>query len=113
MSYDVYTIIELDGEKILCQEAGNMTWNVNSMYYACLKDMDVELESMSDWNNKPSNEILPHIEGIIRIMESDPNRFKAMNPENGWGNYEGALKWMKEIRIAILLSPDAAIFCIE
>lgn len=109
MSYDFSTYIELDGERAYCQSAGNMTWNVNPMYYACLKDLDIDIHSISSWSGLKCSDILPYIEGIIGIMKNDPNRFIAMNPDNNWGSYDGALEWMIAIRRAILLSPEHAL----
>lgn len=108
MSYDVAIMKEVDGEMMTCQDCGNMTANVGKMYYTCLREMGYE-GRLSAWDGKPAYEFLPYAEGIIQRMKDDPKRFEAMNPDNGWGSYEGALKWMQEIRKAILLSPDDAI----
>jgi hypothetical protein len=38
---------------------------------------------------------------IIKGLEADPGRFRAMNPENGWGDYEGLLGVLREMRDAV------------
>jgi hypothetical protein len=35
---------------------------------------------------------------IIEGLEADPDRFRAMNPPNGWGNYDGFLGVLREMR---------------
>lgn len=37
---------------------------------------------------------------IIRGMESDPERFRAMSPPNGWGDYDRLLAVLREMRDA-------------
>ena len=43
------------------------------------------------------------------MLAADPDRFKALNPENGWGNYESAVMVMSALAIACLLYPDATV----
>lgn len=38
---------------------------------------------------------------IVVGLESDPDQFKAMNPSNGWGDYDSFLKVLKEMRSAV------------
>jgi hypothetical protein len=33
----------------------------------------------------------------VFYMEKNPDVFKDMEPTNGWGNYQGALKFLKDI----------------
>jgi hypothetical protein len=35
---------------------------------------------------------------IIKGLEADPERFRAMNPENGWGDYGSLLDILREMR---------------
>ncbi len=37
---------------------------------------------------------------IITGLEADPDRYRAMNPENGWGDYDRLLKVLREMRDA-------------
>ena len=43
------------------------------------------------------------------ILLSEPDRFKQLNPENGWGNYDGLCKFVYEYRTACWNEPDATI----
>src|SRR5437868_1661403 len=52
--------------------------------------------------------VLPLREGIAK-MEADPEKYRAFNPKNGWGSYEGFLQWLKEYLTACEQHPDAEI----
>ena len=41
------------------------------------------------------------LDRIIRSLEADPERFRAMNPENGWGDYDSFVKLLTEMRDAV------------
>jgi len=38
---------------------------------------------------------------IVGALEADPDTYKAMNPENGWGNYDDLLAMLTEMRDAV------------
>jgi hypothetical protein len=39
-------------------------------------------------------ELLDH---VIRSLEAEPETYVAMNPENGWGDYDGLLKVLRDM----------------
>lgn len=41
------------------------------------------------------------LDGIIRTMEADPPKYRALNPENGWGDYDRVLVVLREMRAAV------------
>ena len=43
------------------------------------------------------------------ILQSNPDRFKKHNPENGWGNYDNLCRFVYEYRTACWNEPDATI----
>ena len=43
------------------------------------------------------------------ILLSEPDRFRQLNPENGWGNYDGLCRFVYEYRNACWNEPDATI----
>lgn len=45
----------------------------------------------------------------IAELRSNPRRFKALNPENGWGNYEGLLAFADDCLAACEQYPDALV----
>lgn len=45
----------------------------------------------------------------IKTLESDPERFKAFNPPNGWGTYESLLTFLRSILDAAIAWPEAKV----
>jgi hypothetical protein len=45
----------------------------------------------------------------IRILERDPKHFESFNPKNGWGSYEGLLKFLRGYLQVCIDSPNAKI----
>jgi hypothetical protein len=39
-----------------------------------------------------------YLASIVEGLESDPERFRGMNPPNGWGEYDGLLRVLREMR---------------
>lgn len=50
--------------------------------------------------------ITPLTEGL-NLLILNPERFKALNPENGWGDYDGLVLFVKSYIKACQLDPDA------
>jgi hypothetical protein len=55
---------------------------------------------------KASQLIDPLRQGVV-LLKSDPPRFCAMNPENGWGSYAGFIPWIERYLQACEEFPDA------
>jgi hypothetical protein len=47
-----------------------------------------------------------YLDQIIKGLTSDPARFRAMNPANGWGDYDGLLGVLREMRNAVPDEPS-------
>ena len=45
----------------------------------------------------------------LSALKADPEKYKRFNPENGWGNYEGLVKFVEEYLDACENSPDATV----
>lgn len=71
----------------------NYTHNVGPMIYRALEAAGIELAPEERWWQRLSGmsgtEGRGYLAGIIAQLEADPERFKAMNPPNGWGCYDG------------------------
>jgi len=52
--------------------------------------------------------IVPLQEGL-NLLRSDPERFKKLNPENGWGTYEGLIMFVEKYLNACRMFPDSRI----
>jgi len=60
-------------------------------------------------NITQASELIEPLTKGIALLESDPERFKAFNPENGWGSYDGFVKWLKNYLEACKAHPHASI----
>lgn len=103
----------------------NYTHNCNRMATSLLTDEELEAAARRQWADRP--DVIARIDAdpsswgswwycldgmsgpegaalldrIIRGLEADPERFRAMNPENGWGDYDSFLKVLTEMRNAV------------
>jgi len=103
MSLDVYL------EKVEPCEvySDNITHNLNVMakeaglYFALWRPDEVGLTR--------AKELIPLLtDGLYKLIE-DPERFKAMNPINGWGDYDGLVAFVSEYLKACIANPDARV----
>lgn len=46
---------------------------------------------------------------VVNALISDPVKFKAMNPENGWGSYDDAVRVLTALVVACHTYPEARI----
>ena len=81
----------------------NYTHNVNPMISAAAADRGITLER-SWWDRLDGMEGCDgarYIGLIIKGLEADPDRFRAMDPENGWGSYNTLLPVLHEMHTAL------------
>jgi hypothetical protein len=52
--------------------------------------------------------ILPLNTGL-ETLQNDPERFKELNPSNGWGDYDGLVNFVARYLFACKLNPEARI----
>jgi hypothetical protein len=91
MSYDITLNINTGIEDYPVADCGNYTYNISGMHE---KAMGYRLSQL---NGKSVKDIIPILREGIKQMQDNPEVYKAMNPENGWGNYEGALAYLQTI----------------
>lgn len=51
-------------------------------------------------NGMSGSEGCRYLSVIVEQFEKDPDHYREMNPANGWGNYDGILKTLTEMRDA-------------
>lgn len=86
----------------VCLWSGNMTSNVAPMW----RNAGIDLKT---FDNARADDMIPKLRIAIAEMEAKPFTFAAMNPENGWGDNNGALRFLREILAACEESPNATI----
>lgn len=52
-----------------------------------------------------------YLADIIKGLEAEPERFRAMNPGNGWGDYDGLLGVLREMRDAV--PPESCVWSVS
>ena len=103
MSLDVYLI----AMRPVGVFEGNITHNLGEMadhagiYQHLWRPEEVAV-------TKASELIEPLRAGLVRL-ENEPDRFKAYNPENGWGTYDRLVLFVREYLAACEEYPDAII----
>ena len=77
----------------------NYTSNCNQMAQTTLPEgSDHWLDLLNDSDGPTGAKLL---DGIIRAILSDPQRFEAMNPDNGWGDRQSFLRVLTEMRNSV------------
>ena len=56
-----------------------------------------------------ANQIINKLEVGLILLKEKPEYFKQFNPENGWEDYEGLIKFVEEYLEACKRNPDAEI----
>lgn len=101
MSLDVY-LTDAECNQVF---SANITHNLNEMaaeagiYKHLWRPEEIGI-------TKAKQLIAPLREGLI-AMVSEPAKFKALNPPNGWGKYDGFLIWIANYMQACMDNPDA------
>ncbi|HEY9367540.1 hypothetical protein [Streptomyces sp.] len=104
MSYWTYLEIDTGTQAVDVVEIGNYTANVGVMWCDALGG-----KLLREFDGAPCSEAAgPLAEGVKR-MEANPDHFRAMNPPNGWGDYEGALRYLRDIAEACVEHPRCRI----
>jgi hypothetical protein len=102
MSLDFY-LEEIVTEKKDVFE-GNITGNLCAMWIKA-----GIYEVLYDSKGKKAKEIINPLKLAVKDMEEKPKEYKLLNPKNGWGDYDGALKWIKELLESCIEHPESII----
>lgn len=97
MSYDVWlTVIQNEaGDETTVIDVGNYTSNVADMWREALggeRGLADVIEA-----SPVAHSLVAPLFNAVTAMEIDPETYRAMNPDNGWGDYEGALDYLRRI----------------
>jgi hypothetical protein len=91
MSYDISFDIDAGGtEPVEIGGERNYTSNVSGMWAEALGGR--RLSELKDWR---CLDAIPLLKGAVEHMRAQPDHYRKMNPENGWGDYEGALETLQ------------------
>jgi hypothetical protein len=104
MGYSIW--LEMDtgaGNFAECGDIGDMTYNLSPMF---TKALGATLGSFDDNN---AGESIPALVAGVAAMESDPATYRALDPPNGWGDYDRALDYLRALLKACQDHPLARI----
>lgn len=103
MSLDVYLIDPEEG----CVFEYNCTHNLNKM--AAEVEIYKEIWRPEEINCFYAKDVSPALSKALIELCSYPDCYKRFNPENGWGTYEGLVKFIAKYLDACLKFPEAKI----
>lgn len=58
---------------------------------------------------KSAEEMIEPLDSGLRLLQSDPDRFRKFNPENGWGTYESLVDFTARYLAACRAHPQAKV----
>ena len=82
-------------------ESFNYTYNVSPMWYAAKPDKGIRIHY-----GMTGQEALIPLREIREYMEDNKGELEKLDPENGWGDYWGALQFVNELILASLRNPS-------
>jgi hypothetical protein len=85
MSFDLdIETQDVDGNTVVHEVVCGHTYNLVPMWRMALR-----FESSSDLNGRICRELVPSLDqGLLHILNNEQD-YLALNPENGWGDFEG------------------------
>ncbi len=107
MSYDIDLEIDTGGPEDtwpIAVEIGNYTSNVSPMWRTALGG-----KSLREFHHASCSEAAGPLAEAVARMEADPAAYEEMNPSNGWGDYEGALAYLRALAEACAAHPKCRI----
>lgn len=104
MSYDVYVEMDAGGPEPMFVDLGNMTSNVSGIWKKAMYGTGV-----ADFDGKEARECVNVLEEGIEQMKLYPERFRDMEPSNGWGSVDGAREYLERLRDGFLRYPRATV----
>lgn len=108
MSYDISLYLDVDtgGPEpltVCVATIGNYTVNVARMWSDALG------HSLGDLKDKNAGDSLSALTAAVGKLRADPERYRALEPSNGWGDYDGAVAYLAKLRDACAAHPKASI----
>ena len=85
--------------------SSNYTGNVWPMW-----EMSGCGDALYESDGKLASEIIPDLEHALPHMKANPDDYRALNPSNGWGNYEGAMDFVAQLLTACKEHPKASVW---
>lgn len=111
MSYDLRLAVKVEGCGVMVEigepELANPTYNLGQMFRAC-----------TGWDYNQGeyyrcSEVIEKIEHGIMELRTKPTKYKTLEPSNGWGTLEDAIRVLESLRTYIYeRAEDVPIDCL-
>lgn len=89
MSYDLYLMTnDALGERACMWEVGNYTSNAAPMWFEALG------YPLRDTHGRRAGDLIEDLAKAVTAMAIEPERFRPLEPSNGWGDLDGATKYL-------------------
>ena len=106
MSLDVYLRIKTQKSEVRVYH-DNITHNLGKM--ASEAGVYEALWRPDEHGYEKAEQIIPILKAGLTLLQSDQVAFKAFNPENGWGDYDGLVEFIVDYLAACEEFPEAMI----
>lgn len=104
MSWDIHLEIDTGGPELArVYDVGNYTYNVCAMYSLAIGS------GLNELNGLLASDLIERLEKGVSDMWANPAKYKALNPANGWGDYEGALEYLEKLLLGCRMHPKATL----
>jgi hypothetical protein len=98
VSYDGWIMLRIaEDDAHELEEIGNYTSNVSPMWTLALTEVMGERTRLSDTEGWSCERAAPILAKALAVMERDIDALRALEPSNGWGDYEGAAKYLGRV----------------
>jgi hypothetical protein len=105
MSYDVYLEVDAGGDEPVEAYWANYTSNCAPMWLRAMPDTD----GLAGMDGIPAQVAGAYLEAGILRMETEPDEYRALNPSNGWGDFEGQLEFLQRLAVMCRKFPLAKV----
>lgn len=85
----------------------NITHNLNTMAEAA--GLYEVLWRPDEIGLTKAKELIPRLSAGLVTLQREPDRFKALNPKNGWGTYENLVEFVEAYLNAAKEHPEATV----
>lgn len=103
MSLDVY-LSQMTYTEVYSR---NITHNLGRMASAVSEEFYKALWRPEELKITQAHELIPFLLAGVAKLAEDPDTYKALEPENGWGDYDGLFDFATSYIIACMKYPNA------
>jgi hypothetical protein len=105
VSYDIYLLAKDGlGDEATMWEVGNYTSNAGRMWAEALG------YSLSDTHGRRAGDLIEDLAKAVAAMTCEPERFRPLEPPNGWGDLNGATKYLASFHEGCRRWPDTIVY---